>query len=152
MLNIIYINGSIDGTVELDPSQLTGDLSADRISAYVQGLSMGKMASFDTNGYAKLAEDGDLMYGVLVNNAAGADYENVPALASGKVSMLIGGSVVETDAVVENDLVPGDKLYLAPTANKGKLTKTNPGTAIVAAVVRTANSASDLMVRIQILA
>ena len=152
MLNIIYINGSIDGTVELDPAQLTGDLQTDVASAYIRGLSMGRLASFDANGYAKLAEDGDMMYGVLVNNATGGNYENVPAIASGKVAMLIGGCVVETDQIVDNNVVPGDPLYIATGANAGLLTKVDPGSGNAVAYARTANSASDLMVRLQVMA
>jgi len=145
MLKIQYVNGSVDGTLALDPSQLTGDLSTDRNSAYVRQFESGKMVTFDSNGYAKLAVDGDLGAGPLVLDAYGADFENVPALASGVMSYMIGGGVAYTDHVVDTNIVPGDALYLATGADAGKLTKT-AGTGPAVGVARSANSASDATV------
>ena len=152
MLKIKYISGSIDGTLPLDPSKLTGDLSTDRASDYIRGLRAGRLVTIDTNGYVTLAEDGALFYAVLVNDAFGGEFENVPALASGHVAALIHGCVIETDEVVEDSIVPGDKLYIGTGTNAGMLTKTAPATdSKPVAVARTANSTTDKTVEVVVI-
>jgi len=150
MLKIVYINGTIDGTLPLDPARLTGDLNIDRASDYVRQFESGKFVSFGADGMAKLAIDGDYGIGPLVLDAFGQELENVPALASGKMGFLIGGGVVETDMVVEGNIVAGDKLYLGTGVSAGYLT-TVVGNGPVVAVARTANSTADKTVRVQVL-
>jgi len=163
MLKIHYINGSIDGTIALDPAQLTGDINVDRKSPYVQQFVSGSVVAIGPDGYIKLAEDGDVGIGLLVNDVAGNEFENTPALASGKAPALIGGCVVDTDRVKETDIKPGDKLYVGTGEDAGLLTKVKPqeltlveGTPNTVdkypsepvAVARTANSAADKTVTV----
>jgi len=165
MLKIHYINGSIDGTIALDPAQLTGDVNIDRSSAYVQQFVGGSVVAIGSDGYIKLAEDGDAGVGVLVNDVAGYSFENTPALASGKAPAIIGGCVADTDRVKETDIVPGDLLYVGTGSDAGLLTKVKPqeltlveGTpntvdkyaSEAVAVARTANSVADKTVTVQV--
>jgi len=146
MLKIWHIYGAADSTLELNPAELTGDWKTDVASAYVLKFVAGRVAKVGTDGYIALALNTDIVEGPIVNDASGYTMENTPALASGKVTILAGGCLVETDQVVDNNLAPGDVLYPAPTgANAGKLTKTNTGgSSISCAIVRRGNSASDL--------
>lgn len=147
MLKILYIQGTIDGTFPLDPTELTGDAVADRSLAYVTKFKAGSIVKIGADGYIALAADKDLGVGILVNDAAGYDFENIPALASGMAPAIIGGCVVETDNVADTDLTAGIPLYVVA----GVLQKTDPGTGIPVALTRSANSASDKTVRIQVL-
>ena len=94
MLKILYIQGTIDGTFPLDPTELTGDAVADRSLAYVTKFKAGSIVKIGADGYIALAADKDLGVGILVNDAAGYDFENIPALASGMAPAIIGGCVV----------------------------------------------------------
>lgn len=147
MLKILYVQGTIDGTIPLDPAELTGDAVADRSLPYVTALTAGKMVKIHTDGYIAVAADGDQDIGILVNDVAGYDFENIPALASGMAPAIIGGCIVETDAVLDADLTPGLPLYVVA----GVLQKTDPGTGTPVAYTRSANSASDKTVRIRVL-
>lgn len=149
MLKIWHIYGAADSTLELDPAELSGDWKTDVASAYVLQFVAGRVAKVGTDGYIALALPTDIVEGPIVNDASGYTMENTPALASGKVTILAGGCLVETDQVVDSDLAPGDVLYPAPAglskANAGKLTKTNTGgSSVPCAIVRRGNSSSDL--------
>lgn len=146
MLKIKYIFGAIDGTVDLDPALLVGDVSAFQANATVQGLKGGRLATIGSDGYARLAVDGDLFAGFIVNDAAGYSFENVPALGSGKLPILIGGGVVETDQVIQDDIAPGDELWIGAD---GKLTNVDPTTGPAIAIARSGNSAADLTITVQ---
>lgn len=146
MLNIKYIFGVIDGTLELNPTLLTDDVVTFQQNGTIQSLKAGVLVTVGNDGYVRLAVDGDLHAGFLVNDAAGYSFENVPALASGRVSAMFGGGVVDTDQVIENDIKPGNKLWIG--AN-GKLTKVDPSTGDHVAIARTANSPDDLTVTVQ---
>lgn len=141
MLKIINSYGGTDSTVKLDQTGLTGDVTVDRNSDYVRSLVGGRVVTLDASGSVQLAEDTDFVEGFIVNDASGYEFENIPALASGIVTILTGGGVVITDQVVESNVVVGDKLY----AKGGMLSKvpTDASTAIVFGYARTANSASD---------
>ena len=150
MMRIIYTFGELDGTFPLDPAQVTGDLAVDSTNTYLLSLMEGKIVALDNNGNVKLAEDGDLDIGMLVQNALGNPYENTPAIASGFVAVAAGGGVFETDQVVESDIKPADLLYIGVDDNKGLLTKTKPNDdSAPVAVARTANSAEDKTVRVK---
>jgi hypothetical protein len=150
MIKAMYILGAVDGTLPLDQSKLTGDLSTDKKSTYIQGLVAGRVVSLDENGNVQLASDGDTDFGLLTVDADGYDFQNIPALASGKVAALIGGVVAITDQVVETDIKPRDLLYIGTGDNKGLLTKTKPSdTSVPVATARTANNASDKSVTIK---
>jgi len=151
MVEIKYVFGDLDGTLPLDPSHIHDDMLDNFNDSYLQSLVAGKIVSLDANGYVKLAEDGDIDYGILLNNALGNNaYENPAAIASGLITAVEGGGIFLTDQVVEDDIVPGDKLYIGTGANAGLLTKTDPGSGNVVAVARTGNSAADKSVVIRL--
>lgn len=144
MLSIKYVLGEADSLFELNPALLTGDAFADAARPEILALKAGIMITVDTNGYVVPCDGASqLGLGVVINDAAGYPLENKPALASGKVPALTGGSVCETDVIVDV-VVAGDKLYCGTGDNKGKLTKTAPVEgAEVVAIARTSNSAAD---------
>lgn len=155
MLKIDHVFGTADSSFALDPSQLTGDINVDSRSAYVTKFVGGRLATLGADGYIKLADGAtnEFAEGFIINDAAGYFMENTPALASGVVSVLVGGGVVYTDQIVETNVVAGDKLYAGTGNNVGILTKTNPHATkgAVVAIARSANSATDKTVRVRFL-
>jgi len=154
MLKIDHVFGTSDSGFTLDPSELTGDINVDSRSAYVNQFVGGRLATLDADGYIKLADGAtdEFVEGFIINDAAGYEFENTPAIASGKLPLLCGGGLVETDQVVEDNIKAGDKLYIGTGANAGLLTKVDPtgnGTGIVFAIARGANSASNKTVKVQ---
>ena len=140
MLKIIYTYGGTD-SLDLNQSNLTGDATVDRNSDYVRGLVAGRLVQLDADGKVELADGSKFVEGFIINDASGYEFENIPALASGKVPVITGGGVVVTDQVEEDDIVIGDALYVKAG---GLLTKTKPSeTSVVFAYARTSNSASD---------
>lgn len=141
MLKILYIFGAKDGTLKLDPALLTSGVVEFQAQAEIQALKGGRLVMLDANGFVVPADDaGAAFAGILVNDAAGYDFENVPALASGQVTALFGGGIVETDQVVQDDVVSGADLYIGAG---GQFTTVDPGTGTVVAKARTANSVED---------
>jgi hypothetical protein len=153
MLKISHVFGAADSGFKLDPSELTGDINVDSKSAYVTALVAGRVAAIGADGYIKLCDglgaNGETPEGFIINDAAGYFMENTPALASGVVTVLVGGGVASTDQVVDTDITSGDKLYVGTGANIGLLTTTAPAGATVFAVARTSNSASDKTVQVR---
>ena len=147
MLNILYINGSRDSEFEINPAHLVGGIGAVRASANIQKLKAGRVATVGADGYVKVAGDDDAQFaGFIINDAAGYEFENTPAIASGKLPLLIGGGLVETDQVKETDIKPGDQLYIG---DNGVLTKTKGTLKNVFGLARSANSAANKLVRVQ---
>ena len=123
-----------------------------RISAATPNGALGGMiatlsASYEADIYAGTGAT----YGVFLNDAAGNPFENQPAIASGKISVMIGaGAVYETDiyeTVNENNsalavawsAAIGLPLY---ASDFGLLTTENTGSGVVGTVVKvpTANN------------
>jgi len=149
MLKLAYIFGAIDGSNELNPAKLTGDLNTDLQSDYLRSLVSGRVATVK-NGYVELAEDGDVDAGFIVHDAVSQYGTNQASVATGKLAIVMGGGVAETDQVVETDIKAGDLLYIGKDNNKGLLTKNKPSNNSVAvAVARSANSATDKTVKIR---
>lgn len=145
MLDIKYEFGVRDGTLDLDPALLVGDVKAFKQNAAVIALKTGVFVTLDANGYVRLAVDGDLFAGPLVNDAAGEEYENIPALASGKVTALMGGGVFDTSAVIEDDIVSGMPLFIGAG---GELTRI-AGAGAPVGISRSANSPADKTITVQ---
>ena len=80
--------------------------------------------------------------GLFVNDAAGAAFENSPAVASGKVAVMRAQASVEVDVYETDGLVyaVGDLLYCSP---QGLLTKTASGEGTVIGVVTKAPSTAS---------
>ena len=151
MLKILYKCGAIDGnTFELKPSLYEGlDPMVAALDETVMSLQSGRLVTIGKNGCVELAEDGSAL-GVIVNDASGTPLFNKPALASGKISAMFGGGLIETDQVVEETVKPKDKLYCGTGENKGKWTKTAPSaTSEVIGTAMSSNSATDKTVKIQ---
>ena len=77
--------------------------------------------------------------GLFVNDAAGAAFENSPAVASGKVAVIKGMPSVEVDVYETNAVgggaqtyAVGNKLY---TSSNGLLTKEDEGSAVLVGIV-----------------
>lgn len=141
MLKIQQKFGAIDGSPNLPAAKLALDLSAFRIDSVILALKGGTLAYIDTNGEVATAADAQAdQAGFIVNDAAGNDFENVPAYASGKCPIVFGGGIFETDQVVDDDVAIGDALYIGAG---GQVTSTDPGSGTVIGYSRTANSASD---------
>jgi hypothetical protein len=155
MLKIDHVFGTADSGFVLDKSKLTGDVAVDSRNGYVAGLVGGRVATTDANGNVKLC-DGKTEFaeGFIINDASGYFMENTPALASGIVTVLVGGGVCNTDQVVEENIVSGDKLYVGTSDNVGLLTKVDPtgdGSGTVFAIARSGNSAADKTVKVRFL-
>lgn len=145
MLDIKYVHGTADSLFEINPGLLTGDAFVDAAKPQIQALKAGVIITVDSNGYVTVCDGAtQVALGVVINDAAGYPLENKPAIASGKVPALSGGSVCITDMIVDADVVAGNKLYCGTGENKGMLTKTAPveGASHVA-VARTSNSADN---------
>lgn len=109
MLKELFVSGSYDGTLTI-PSTKLDMIETDFVAdTFIRSLKAGTLISVDTAGDVALA-NGDAL-GVLLKDAAGEAHANIPALASGRVTAIVGGCLIETDEVVEEDIVPGDKLY-----------------------------------------
>jgi len=151
MLNVLYKNGSIDGnTFELNPELYIGkDPLEASLDETILSLEGGKLATIGSDGYVKLATNGNVM-GIIVNDAAGVPLFNKPALASGKVPLMFGGGLIETDQVVEKDIVPGTPLYCS---DNGKWTKVDPtgedANGVVIGVAVSSNSDTSPTLKIQ---
>jgi predicted RecA/RadA family phage recombinase len=87
--------------------------------------------------------------GLFVNDAAGAPFENAPAIASGKVTVVKGMASIEVDifetqtaadSAVALDYAVGDKLY---SSANGLLTKEESTSATVIGIVTKTPSASS---------
>ena len=157
MLRILYVYGAQDTTLPLDQTSFTGDPMVDRLLTYIQNLDAGCCVQQDTSGYIALADGSRATYyrgieGVIINDAAGNEFENWPALASGLVPVVTLG-LIETDKVVETNITYGTILYAGTSTNVGLFTSTAPqsGVLVPAGVARSANSASDKTTRIRLL-
>jgi hypothetical protein len=140
MLNRKFDFGAVDSGFPIPAPLLAMSLDEFRSNSAILSLKAGKLATIGSDGNIRLAQAADGKFaGFIVNDAAGYSFENVPAYASGKVPLMIGGGVVESDMVVEDDLVSGDRLYIAD----GELTKVDPstdGSAPVFAIVKVGNA------------
>jgi hypothetical protein len=110
-------HAGIQMNLPLDPATLTGDIATDLALSYITGLDAGVLVGVDTDGYVKLSTGTDISTGItpigmLINSAAPDNiYENVPSLASRKVSVMLGKAVVYTDKTAAVTINAGDLLW-----------------------------------------
>lgn len=147
-LTIKYEFGGRDALFPLNPAEITGDINVDRNSVYLQKLTAGTMITLDQNGYVKVCDGStEDPLAFLILSVLAPAFENQPALASERVSGLWGGNLIETNAIADEDIVPGDVLYCSA---EGLLTKTAPRTdAAIVGRARTANSTENKTVLVQ---
>lgn len=145
MLKIHYVNGSIDNEFDINPAITSGSIG--EYQTAVSGFVAGRLATVGTDGYVRIAVEGEAFgVGFIVNDAAGYSYENIPALASGKLPLMIGGGLATTDQVVEGTIKAGDKLYVV---DGGLLSKVAPSAdATPFGLARSANSPTDKSVKV----
>ena len=121
---------------------------SDRIQADTPDGALGGMVAAMSDNYEVTICDADLAVeqqnpiGIFLNDAAGSPFENTPAVASGKVTVMHAQGSYETD-VYETAVVPyvvGDDLYCS--AN-GLLTNADTFNAVIIGVVTKAPSLVD---------
>jgi hypothetical protein len=149
MLRVLYVSGNYDASFTIPQDKLGLTVIEFQQDSLIASLKAGRLVTVDSNGDVALADKGTRALGVLNLDAAGYAFENVPALASGKVTVIINGSVIETDEVVEDNIAPGDALYVG---DDGQFTKTQPfSDSAIVGYARSANSAADKTTRIQVI-
>lgn len=145
MLKILH--KGIQISADLDPAKVNLDVEAFAIDTYIQGLKAGCAVTITASGVALAdgaAASNKPFVGFLINDTAGYFYENKPALASGKVGVTFGNSVVVTDQIDTTEtFAPGDLLYVGTSTEVGLITKTAPTGAVAIGVALSAASASS---------
>lgn len=145
MLKILH--KGIQVSIPLNKTGFTGDIATDAALAVVTNLKAGRVAKNSAAGAVLVDGATDSMHGAgfLVNDAAGAFYENKPAFASEKVVISCGAQLVVTDQIDTTETFAiGDKLYVGTAAEVGLITKTSPGAgAEVIGVAQSAASAAS---------
>lgn len=119
-------------SLPLDQAGFTSDPDANAKLAYVVGLKAGAPVAVDGDGYVQLA-DGDTanaplsnVIGFLINDAAGEDWENRPAMASKQVAVAVGNARLVSDQIADVTFNEGDLLYAGTGADVGKITNVPP--------------------------
>lgn len=120
----------INVNLDMDQTGLTGDIEADKALAYTQSMKAGRIAGIDSNGKAQLADGSAdsasiqmIPIGFIINDAAGYFFENVPALASKIIPVIMGNCVIVTDQIDTTlTFTPNDVLYVGTGAKIGLVT------------------------------
>lgn len=115
-----------------------------RVDADILKLKAGTIVTVDASGAVKPAEPGEKAIGFLLLDARGYDYENIPAYASGLVAVVCAVSQCSTNNVLEDNIVPGDKLSISAG---GVISKAGNAEKDLVGIALTANSASDKTIR-----
>lgn len=131
-----------------------GRISADAPAGVMGGMFASMSGNYevnisDNNGVSGVPEP----IGVFLNDAAGSAYENTPAVASGKVTVMTGPGSYETDlyeTVKEDDTALavawanalGDPLYVS---DFGLLTTENTGSRVVGYVTKVPTADNPLL-------
>lgn len=132
MLKILHKGLQI--SLDQDQTGFTGVIATDVQLTVVQKMKAGRIAALTSGGLATLADgvvaNGLEPIGFIINDAAGYFFENVPAVASGKIAVTFGPCVVISDQILTSEtFAPGDKLYAGTSGNVGLITKTQNGSA-----------------------
>lgn len=138
--------------LDLNPEWFTGDPNVDITNENLLKLQAGVFVTIDEEGYVKLADGASAVKAdAVIVPPKGFLYENLPGLASRKVSVTGAPSVIKTVQVVEEDIKPGDPLYIGTGENAGLLTKTKGSSTVAAAIALTGNSATDKAVVVELI-
>lgn len=130
MLKILHKGLQI--SLDQDQTGFTGVIATDVALAVVTKMKAGRIAALTSGGLATLADgavgNGLEPLGFIINDAAGYFFENVPAVASGKIAITFGPCVIISDQILTSEtFAPGDKLYSGTSGNVGLITKTSAG-------------------------
>jgi len=119
--------------------------SMGRVSATTPNGALGGMLAKIVGDYEVGIYDGaDPVYGIFLNDAAGSPFENTPAVASGKLAIMVGHGEYETD-LYETVKEDGTALATAWSAainlplyasDFGMLTTENTGSGVVGLVTK----------------
>lgn len=112
------------------------------------GVLGGMVAKFSDNYENDICDANSTPVGIFLNDAAGEPFENTPAVASGKVTMMTSLGSYETDIYeTRNEANNADLLYAAGNllycSKNGLLTKDNSSNTFVVGVVAKAPTATD---------
>lgn len=110
-------HGGIQLNLPLDDKLNEGSLPAtiqEQVeTAYIQSLVAGKVIGIDADGYVQLSNGTTIKpLGILINDAKGGFYENIPALGSRKVSIMLGTAVVRSNQTAAVTFQAGDDIYV----------------------------------------
>jgi len=112
-------------------------MTSDRITADTpDGALAGMVACYSDDYEVDICTSSDSPVGIFLNDAAGSPFENTPAVASGKVTVMRSMGSYETD-IYETETVTytvGDNLYVS---DNGLLTTENTGSIVVGRVSKT---------------
>lgn len=131
-IEVLQIGGWID-TLAINPDILDADKAK---------LKAGVGVAIDNNGFVTVCTDNSSSYlqGFLVNDATWESCVNVATDAlEGSLAVIAGGGLFATDNVVEDDIRPGDLLYLDAD---GVITKAS-GNGEAFGVAKTGNNTTD---------
>jgi hypothetical protein len=108
------------------------------------GVLGGTVASYSADYTVGAADEASNIAGLFLNNAAGAAFENSPAVASGKVTVLKGNASVEVDVYADDvtGLAVGADLY---SDADGFLTGVAGSGAIIAVVTKVPSVSSPTL-------
>ena len=126
MLQILH--KGIQFNCAMDQTGFTGDTEVDAALAVVTKMVGGRLGAINSSGVATLADGASMKpIGFIINDAAGAYFENKPALASGKIPMTLGNCVVITDQI-DTDLTfdEGELVYAGTSTKVGLITNSDP--------------------------
>lgn len=139
---------------ELDPEKLVGDLQTVRNSDYISALVPGVCFGLDTKGFVlNLSGAGDessRKFAFVTLLASGYDWENNPAIASGKITGLTGGGIVRTNNIKDATVTVGAPLYAGAD---GVMTTSEPGSGFKGVVGYALSARTDVndLVLVQVL-
>jgi len=111
-------------SVPMDQTGFTGVIQTDVQLAVVQKMVGGRVAALNSSGVATLADglgtSGLEALGFIINDAAGYFFENVPAVASGMIALVMGPAYLVSDQIDPSlTYAVGDRLYVGTGAKVG---------------------------------
>lgn len=114
MINLL-IRSKMNSLFKLDPKAFTQDNydeSNPTIDVMVpRGVLAGSVAAVVDSYTAGAADGTNAEIGIFANDAAGAPFDNAPAVASGKIAIVQGMASLEVDVYANVTFNIGDKLY-----------------------------------------
>lgn len=142
-LNIIH-SSTFTLSLDLNPNLFSDRVDDDFKSEELGKFQAGVLVTVGEDGYAKLADGATTVKAkAVVVPAPGFWMENLPTIASKKLSAIGAPSVIETVQVVEDDIKPGTPIYCGTGENAGLMTSTKGESNCLVGYALSANSADD---------
>lgn len=147
----IHYSGSYTYSYDINPAHITGDVEIDVQNEEIKKLQAGAFITINQQGYAELADGATAVHAKAIRvSATRSFFTNSPAIASSKVTAIGAPAVIETIQVKEDDIKPGDALYVGTGADKGILTKTKGTSTLLAGYALSANSSADKTLKVEL--